>query len=293
MNIDQFLAEPGKFNSLKNYATYSTSGVSDKDEALDWMNNYIKDMQELQDRLYADNAHAVLLIFQAMDGAGKDSTIKHVMSGINPQGCQVYSFKQPSVEELDHDFLWRTTKCLPERGRIGIFNRSYYEEVLVIKVHPELVLKQKLPGITDLRKVDDDFWKKRYESMNDLEKHLATSGTTVIKFFLHLSKKEQAERFLKRITDPEKNWKFAISDLDERGYWDDYQKAYESMIRETSTHHTPWYIIPADKKWYMRLAVAEIILQRIKKLDLKYPELSKTQTDELDKAKELLQKELG
>ena len=256
------------------------------------MKKYIKEMQELQDMLYADNSHAVLLIFQAMDGAGKDSTIKHVMSGINPQGCQVYSFKQPSVEELDHDFLWRTTKCLPERGRIGIFNRSYYEEVLIVKVHPELLLRQNLPEIDGIQKVNNEFWKKRYESINDLEKHMVSNGTAIIKFFLHVSKKEQADRFLKRINEPEKNWKFAISDLEERNYWDDYQNAYESMIRETSTHNAPWYIIPADKKWYMRLAVAEVILQRMKKLDLKYPVLNTSQIADLEKAKGVLYKEL-
>jgi len=293
MNINQFLAEPGKFNSLKKFSPDSTSGVSDKKEAESWMHNYIKDMQDIQDTLYADNSHAVLLIFQAMDGAGKDSTIKHVMSGINPQGCQVYSFKQPSAEELDHDYLWRTTKCLPERGRIGIFNRSYYEEVLIVKVHPEILLGRKLPGIIDLKKINDDFWDKRYESINDLEKHLVNDGTTVIKFFLHISKKEQADRFLKRMSEPEKNWKFTFSDVEERNFWDDYQNAYESMIRKTSTHNAPWYIIPADKKWYMRLAVAEIILQRLKQLDLKYPALTEKQMADLDKAKKLLQGELG
>src|SRR4030042_4841585 len=199
MNIDQFQAKPDKFNSLKKFSTNSTSGVSDKKEAKDLMNNYIRDMQELQGRLYADNKHAVLLIFQAMDGAGKDSTIKHVMSGINPQGCQVYSFKQPSSEELDHDFLWRTTKCLPERGRIGIFNRSYYEEVLVVKVHPEIVLNQKLPGVDSLKKINKAFWDDRYVSINDFEKHLAKNGTMILKFFLNVSREEQADRFLKRI----------------------------------------------------------------------------------------------
>ncbi|MBN1143190.1 MAG: polyphosphate kinase 2 family protein [Bacteroidales bacterium] len=292
MDISKFLAEPGKFKSLKGFKTDSTSGVSDKNEANDWMSNYIKDMQELQDKLYADNSHAVLLIFQAMDGAGKDSTIKHVMSGINPQGCQVYNFKQPSAEELDHDFLWRTTRCLPEKGRIGIFNRSYYEEVLIVRVHPELILRQNLPEINDIQKVNNEFWQKRYESINDLEKHLVSNGTTIIKFFLHLSKKEQAERFLKRIEEPEKNWKFAIGDLEERNFWDDYQDAYELMIRETSTNSAPWYIIPADKKWYMRMAVAEVILHRMKQLNLNYPVLNTSQIADLERAKELLYKEL-
>jgi PPK2 family polyphosphate:nucleotide phosphotransferase len=292
MDINNFKAEPCKFKSLKDFKTNSTSGVSDKNEANDWMNNYIREMQELQDKLYADNSHAVLLIFQAMDGAGKDSTIKHVMSGINPQGCQVYSFKQPSAEELDHDFLWRTTRCLPEKGRIGIFNRSYYEEVLIVKVHPELLFRQNLPEIDELHKVNKVFWQKRFESINDLEKHMVSNGTTIIKFFLHLSKREQAERFLKRIEEPEKNWKFAISDLEERNFWDDYQDAYESMVRETSSRYAPWYIIPADKKWYMRLAVAEVILQRMKLLDLKYPVLNTSQIADLERAKEVLYKEL-
>jgi PPK2 family polyphosphate:nucleotide phosphotransferase len=293
MNINHFLAEPGKFSSLKKHETDSTTGISDKKEAEDWMNKYIKEMQELQDVLYADNAYSVLLIFQAMDGAGKDSTIKHVMSGINPQGCQVYSFKQPSVEELNHDFLWRTTKCLPERGRIGIFNRSYYEEVLIVKVHPEIILRQKLPGIDILEKVDDNLWRERYESINDMEKHLVRNGTIVIKFFLNVSKSEQADRFLKRISEPEKNWKFAFADIEERDYWEDYQKAYESMIRETSTLNAPWYIIPADKKWYMRLAVAEVILQRLKELNLKYPVLSDKQLADQEKGRQMLQDKLG
>ena len=291
MNINQFLAEPGKFKSLKKYHTDSTAGVSDKSEAKGWMDNYIRDMQELQDVLYADNNHALLLIFQAMDGAGKDSTIEHVMSGINPQGCQVYSFKQPSAEELDHDFLWRTNRCLPERGRIGIFNRSYYEEVLVVKVHSRIVLNQKLPGIDTTDKITDKFWSDRYESINDLEKHLFRNGTTILKFFLHISKEEQADRFLKRINEPHKNWKFALGDLEERNFWEDYQDAYETMIRETSTIIAPWYIIPADKKWYMRLAVAEVILQRMKNMGLKYPVLSDQQIADLEKAKEILQGE--
>ncbi|MBN1789917.1 MAG: polyphosphate kinase 2 family protein [Bacteroidales bacterium] len=289
MNINQFLAEPGRFKSLKIFQTDSTAGVSDKSEAKDWMDNYIKDMQELQDVLYADNKQSLLLIFQAMDGAGKDSTIEHVMSGINPQGCQVFSFKQPSTEELDHDFLWRTTKCLPERGRIGIFNRSYYEEVLVVKVHPGIVLNQKLPGIDTADKITDEFWNDRYESINDLEKHLFRNGTTILKFFLHISKEEQTDRFLKRIDEPHKNWKFALGDLEERDYWNDYQEAYETMIKKTSTPIAPWYIIPADKKWYMRLAVAEVILQRMKNMKLKYPVLSDSQIADLKKAKEILQ----
>lgn len=292
MDINQFMAEPGKFNSLQNFSTESTTGIAHKKEAEEWMKKYMKELQELQDMLYAGNTHAVLLIFQAMDGAGKDSTIKNVMSGVNPQGCQVFNFKQPSAEELDHDFLWRTTKCLPERGRIGIFNRSYYEEVLIVKVHPEILTRQNVPGFGSIDKISDDFWVNRYKSINNFEKHIVDNGTIVLKFFLNVSKKEQADRFLKRIDEKEKNWKFSFSDLEERNYWDDYQKAYERMITETSTTEAPWYIIPADKKWYMRLAVAEVILQRLKTADLKYPELTEKQIAELEKGKQILLDEL-
>jgi PPK2 family polyphosphate:nucleotide phosphotransferase len=293
MNPSIFIADPASFKSLTDFRTDHTEGISDKKEAKGLMNDYIKEMQDLQDKLYADNSFAILLIFQAMDAAGKDSTIKNVMSGINPQGCQVYNFKQPSVEELDHDFLWRTTKCLPERGRIGIFNRSYYEEVLIAKVHPEIVLKQGLPGIDTIGKTGKDFWHQRYRSINDFEQHMLANGTIVIKFFLNVSKKEQAERFLKRINKPEKNWKFALGDLEERKFWDDYQQAYETMIRETSTKNAPWYVIPADKKWYMQLAVAEIILERIRELNINYPELTEKQKAELEKAREILTTELA
>jgi PPK2 family polyphosphate:nucleotide phosphotransferase len=293
MDSHIFLATPGKFNSLSDYPTQISAETSDKEESEISMKQYIKEMQGLQDMLYAGNTHAVLVIFQAMDGAGKDSTIKHVMSGINPQGCQIYNFKQPSVEELDHDFLWRTTKCLPERGRIGIFNRSYYEEVLIARIHPEILMKQNLPGITTTKTIPQEFWENRYQSINDYEKHLIGNGTEVIKFFLNVSKKEQADRFLKRIDEPGKNWKFAYSDLEERGYWDEYQKAYETMISKTSTTKAPWYIIPADKKWYMRLAVATIILERMKKLELRYPALTEKQIAELAKAREILSQELS
>jgi PPK2 family polyphosphate:nucleotide phosphotransferase len=292
MNINHFLAEPKKFKSLKKISTDKTTGVSGKKEATERLIKYRDKMQALQDKLYADNSYSLLLIFQAMDGAGKDSTIKHVMSGINPQGCQVYSFKQPSTEELDHDFLWRTNRCLPERGRIGIFNRSYYEEVLIVRVHPEILSKQSLPRGHSVKKISENFWKTRYESINDMEKHLTRNGTIVLKFFLNISKEEQAKRFLKRISEPEKNWKFTINDIEERKYWDDYQKAYEVMIRETSTIYAPWYIIPADKKWFMQLTVAEIIMQRLEELDLKYPFLSNAQLTDLERGKKELQAEI-
>lgn len=291
MDLNNFLAKPGSFGSLRDFKTGNTEGY-DKNFAKEQMKNYIKEMQDQQDMLYADNSHSILIIFQAMDGAGKDSTIKNVMSGINPQGCQVFNFKQPSVEELDHDFLWRTTKRLPERGRIGIFNRSYYEEVLIVKVHPEILLRQKLPGIDTIEKITPDFWENRYNSINDFEKHMVNNGTLIIKFFLNVSREEQAERFLKRISEPDKNWKFTISDLEERNYWDEYQEAYSSMLKFTSTVNSPWYIIPADKKWFMRLAVAEILLKRIKELGLKYPVLTEKQIAELEKGKQILRNEI-
>jgi PPK2 family polyphosphate:nucleotide phosphotransferase len=293
MNIEHFLAEPGKFKSLNRFPTSADHGITDKEDGADFMKEYMETIQELQDRLYADNRFSFLLIFQAMDAAGKDSTIKNVMSGLNPQGCQVYSFKQPSQEELDHDFLWRTTKCLPERGRIGIFNRSYYEEVLVVRVHPEIILKQGIPEINNVDQVDDGFWKGRYNSINDFEKHLVRNGTQVIKFFLHVSKEEQADRFLKRIRKPEKNWKFAYADLNERKHWDKYQEAYEEMIEETSTEEAPWYIIPADRKWYMHMAVAQVFLKRMSDLNLQYPSLTEQNKADLKKGLDELEKELG
>lgn len=292
MNLNNFLAAPESFRSLRDFPTNSSEG-SDKNDAKERLKNYIDEMQELQDMLYADNSYSILIIFQAMDGAGKDSTIKNVMSGINPQGCQVFNFKQPSVEELDHDFLWRTTKRLPERGRIGIFNRSYYEEVLIARVHPEILLRQKLPGIDSMEKITPSFWANRYRSINDFEAHMVSNGTVIIKFFLNVSKEEQADRFLKRINEPHKNWKFTLNDLEERNYWDDYQEAYSTMIKATSTSNAPWYIIPADRKWYMRLAVAEIVLKRVKELGLKYPVLTEKQIAELEKGKEMLLNEIS
>jgi PPK2 family polyphosphate:nucleotide phosphotransferase len=244
-------------------------------------------LAEAQDRLYAADSWAILLIFQAMDAAGKDSTIKHVMSGVNPQGCQVYSFKQPSVEDLDHNFLWRYTRVLPERGRIGIFNRSYYEEVLVVRVHPELVKAERIPDV----KVDHDFWTERYEDINALERHLTRNGTMVLKFFLHVSKDEQRKRFLKRLEDPGKHWKFSAGDLTERGFWKDYMKAYEEAISATSTKWAPWYIIPADHKWVTRGLVARILVSTIDKLDLRYPEVTPEQQEAIEVAKKQLVEE--
>jgi PPK2 family polyphosphate:nucleotide phosphotransferase len=241
--------------------------------------------------MYAHDRFSLLLIFQAMDAAGKDGTIKHVMTGVNPQGCQVFAFKKPSDEELDHDYLWRTYKCFPERGRIGIFNRSYYEEVLIVKVHPGILLKQKLPAIKRLSKVNKVFWEKRYRQINDLEQHLVENGTIVLKFFLNVSKEEQKKRFLKRINNPDKNWKFTMGDVEERQYWDKYQQAFEDVLNYTSTEYAPWYIIPADKKWYMRTVVGDIIVHTLESLPLKYPAVSKTKLKEIQKAKEILENE--
>ena len=244
----------------------------------------VDELDDLQRRLYAADKHSMLLVFQAMDAAGKDSTIRAVMSGINPAGCQVFSFKQPSAEELDHDFLWRTARCLPQRGRIGVFNRSYYEETLVVRVHPEYLGGQKLPRQVDL----DDLWQERFESIRDHEKHLARNGTVILKFWLNVSQQEQHKRFLSRLDDQRKNWKFSASDLSESKFWKDYMHAYEQALNATSRPWAPWYAIPADDKPYMRLQVAEIIVATLKSLNLKYPELSRRQLDKMAEARKLL-----
>lgn len=241
-------------------------------------------LAEWQDRLYAQDRWAVLLIFQAMDAAGKDSAIKHVMSGVNPQGCQVFSFKAPSSEELDHDYLWRCQRCLPERGRIGIFNRSYYEEVLVARVHPEILQRQKLPG----ELVGKKLWKERFEDMRDFERYLSRNGVLVRKFFLNVSPEEQKKRFLERLEDPEKHWKFAAGDVDERQHWDDYMEAYEDMIRHTATPEAPWYVVPADAKWFTRRVVAAAVIDAMAGLGLEYPSVPKSRLDELANARQRL-----
>jgi PPK2 family polyphosphate:nucleotide phosphotransferase len=240
---------------------------------------------ELQDMLYAQDKWAVLLIFQAMDAAGKDGTIKHVMSGVNPQGCQVFSFKSPSSEDLDHDFLWRSMRCLPNRGNIGIFNRSYYEEVLVVRVHPEFLAKQKIPP----ELVSKEIWQERFEDIRNFERYLHRNGTKILKFFLHVSKKEQKHRFLARTENPEKNWKFSASDMAERQYWDEYQDAYEDMIRNTATKDSPWYVVPADNKWFTRVVVGAAIVHTLASLDLAYPKVDKTRLEEIARARTLLQ----
>ena len=247
----------------------------------------VERLAELQEKLYAQDKWAVLLIFQAMDAAGKDGAIKHVMSGINPQGCQVYSFKAPTSEELDHDFLWRTAKSLPERGRIGIFNRSYYEEVLVVRVHPEILEKQKMPKKLITKRV----WKERYEDIAAHERYLARNGVVIRKFFLNVSKAEQKRRFLERLDRPEKNWKFSSADAKERGHWKEYMAAYEDLIRETATPHAPWIVVPADKKWFARLVVAAAVAEAMEELDLEFPKVTEAQKKELAAARKVLESE--
>jgi PPK2 family polyphosphate:nucleotide phosphotransferase len=259
----------------------------DKDDAKKILPDLVEAMAKQQERLYAEGKSAVLAIVQAMDAAGKDTVIEHVFSGINPQGCQVTSFKQPSAEELSHDFLWRTTKCLPPRGHIGVFNRSYYEEVLVVRVHPDWLAKQKLPAA----RFDKKFWDARYESINALERHLTRNGTKVLKFHLRISKEEQRQRFLDRLKDPEKNWKFSLGDLPERELWNKYMDAYEHMIRATSTEDAPWHVIPADHKWTARVAVAAVILDAMNKIAPKAPEVPAAQLLEFAKAQKALEAE--
>jgi PPK2 family polyphosphate:nucleotide phosphotransferase len=270
---------------LKKWPTRVNPVYDSKDHYQELLKEHVDRLSSLQRLLYADNRYALLLIFQGMDAGGKDGAIRHVMSGINPQGCQVFSFKHPSATELDHDFLWRTTQCLPERGRIGIFNRSYYEEVLIVRVHPEILQKQNIPeSLHD----EDGIWKERFRSILDLESHLCRNGTRVVKFFLHLSRKEQRKRFLERIDDPDKNWKFSMTDVAEREYWKQYMHAYEECLRATSTDHAPWYAVPADDKLNARLIISATILDTLQKLDMRYPELDTARRRELQKIRKLL-----
>ena len=274
--------------NLDQWSTRVTPYYQSKKDYRKLLKAQIGELSELQQLHYAEDRHALLLIFQAMDAAGKDGAIKHVMSGVNPQGCQVFSFKRPSNKELDHDFLWRTTQCLPERGRIGVFNRSYYEEVLVVRVHPKILEHQKLPG----ELVDPDtIWQQRYQSMVDLEDHLYRNGTRVIKFFLHLSKEEQRKRFLARIDDPSKNWKFSSADIEERKYWQQYKQAYEACLGATSTTTAPWYVVPADDKKNARLIISDVILETFKSLKMQYPVTGATRRQELLAIREQLQDE--
>jgi PPK2 family polyphosphate:nucleotide phosphotransferase len=281
-----FRVNDGKEFRLKHFDPGDTLDLKseDKPKAQEALKNGIESLAELQDKLYAQDRWSVLLIFQAMDAAGKDGAIKHVMSGINPQGCQVFSFKAPTSEDLDHDFMWRCLKRLPERGRIGIFNRSYYEETLVVRVHEEILAKQKLPE----RLITKHIWDERFQDIRNIEKYLTRNGTIVRKFFLHVSNEEQKKRFLERIDNPEKNWKFSSADVKERGHWDDYMKAYEDMIRNTSTKDSPWYVVPADNKWFTRLVVEAAVIDSLSSLDLAYPEVGDEKMKELLKAKSLL-----
>jgi len=277
---------------LRNHATDYCAGFSGKDEATAQLQQDIESLATLQEKLYADNRHSVLIIFQAMDAAGKDGTIKHVMSGLNPQGCQVTSFKHPSEKELEFNFLWRHVVALPEKGYIGIFNRSHYENVLVCKIHPELVLQERLPNIAKISDIDKEFWQRRYDAIRNFERELADNGTTIIKFFLHVSKHEQAQRLLARLEDPEKHWKFSFSDIREREHWEDYMTAYEEAINATARPWAPWYIVPSDKKWFARLAVARIIKNTIAALPLRYPDTPASVRKEFPAAKRLLKQEL-
>jgi PPK2 family polyphosphate:nucleotide phosphotransferase len=279
-----YQVESGKHFRLKDFDPADTGHWRSKESATEALQQGIARSAELQDKLYAQDSWALLLIFQAMDAAGKDGIIKHVMSGINPQGCQVFSFKAPSDLELQHDFLWRTTRDLPERGHIGIFNRSYYEEVLVVRVHPEILKSQKTPPSLVGKKI----WEERFEDIRSFERHMARSGTVIRKFFLNVSKKEQKRRFLERLEEPEKNWKFSATDIRERQCWDDYQKAYEEMISNTATEHAPWYVVPADNKWFTRLVVSAVVVDTLESLHLTYPKVDDAKRKELEAAKRLL-----
>lgn len=279
-----FRVESGKHFRLKDFDPADTGHWRSKEHAEEALLQGIARTADLQDKLYAQNNWAVLLIFQAMDAAGKDGAIKHVMSGVNPAGCQVYSFKAPTEPELQHDFLWRTTRALPERGHIGIFNRSYYEEVLVVRVHPEILKSQRTPPSL----VSKHVWDERFEDIQSFERHMARSGTVIRKFFLHLSKKEQKKRFLARLEEPEKNWKFSAADIHERKWWDDYQKAYEEMIANTSSKDAPWYVVPADNKWFTRLVVSTVLVDTLETLDLAFPKVDEAKRKELEAARKIL-----
>ena len=285
--IEPYAVTKGKKFALKDIDPDDTAGYTsgEKPRAKDLLEQGIVMLSDLQERLDAQDQWGVLLIFQAMDAAGKDGAIRHVMSGVNPQGCQVYSFKGPSAEDLDHDFLWRTSRCLPERGRIGIFNRSYYEEVLVVRVHSELLEKQKIPR----ELVTKNIWDERYEDINALERYLSRNGYVIRKFFLHVSKSEQKKRFLSRLDEPEKNWKVSSADARERQFWDNYMDAYEDMIRHTATPHAPWYVIPADNKWFTRLVVAAVIVNALDELNLEFPKVDAKRRADLETTRKALE----
>lgn len=291
LDIDNFKVNDGKNFSLSDYPTEVKKKGLDKEEGELFIQQDIEELSSLQDVLYADNRHAILIVIQAMDAAGKDGTIKHIMSGVNPGGVTVTGFKTPTNAELNHDYFWRHYKALPAKGEIGIFNRSHYENVLITKVHPEFILNEKHSTIKSLDDINKSFWDDRYKQICRFEKNLVENDVTILKFFLHVSKEEQKQRFLDRIDDPKKNWKFSTADLKERAFWDDYQKAYEDAIANTSTKSAPWFVIPADNKWYMRYIVGKIICNELKKLELKYPEISEKEKKALIKSKEGLMHE--
>src|SRR5512142_35918 len=282
-----FRVKDGEGFRLSKVDPAATLGIKSKEAAAETVARGVERLSALQEKLYAQDRWAVLLVFQALDAAGKDSTIKHVMSGVNPQGCEVYSFKAPSNEDLDHDFFWRAAKCLPERGRIGIFNRSYYEEVLVVRVHPEILAREKLPAAV----MTKDIWKERFEDIVAFDRHLARNGTLILKFFLHVSRAEQRRRFLERLDKPSKNWKFSAADLAERERWDDYMSAYEEMIRHTAQPGAPWYVVPADHKWFTRLVVVEAIIAALEQLDLAFPTVPPGERKALQAARAELERE--
>ena len=284
---ERFLVDSGKHFRLKDFDPADTGHLKSKEHAAEALQEGVAKTAELQDKLYAQDTWTLLLIFQAMDAAGKDGAIKHVMSGVNPQGCEVHSFKAPSEEELQHDFLWRTTRVLPERGHIGIFNRSYYEEVLVVRVHAELLKNEKIPPSLITKKI----WDERFEDICGFERHMERSGTVIRKFFLHVSKEEQKKRFLQRLEEPGKNWKFSAGDVRERQCWDDYQKAYEDMIGNTAKKHAPWYVVPADNKWFTRLVISTVIVDTLESLQLEYPKVNAEKKKELEAARKQLEKE--
>ena len=285
--VKPFQIAHGSHFRLKDFDPAETLGLKSKEHAGKILQDGIVRLAELQEKLYAQDRWAILMILQAMDAAGKDSTIKHVMSGVNPQGCQVNSFKAPSTEELDHDFLWRTSRALPERGKIGIFNRSYYEEVLAVRVHPELLARQKIPPQLVSKKI----WERRFEDINAFEHYLSRNGIVVLKFFLNLSPKEQKKRFFERLEDPQKNWKFSVDDVREREYWHEYMSAYEDMIRNTSTKHAPWYVVPADHKWFTRVVVAEATIDAMESLNLSFAKVDAKKRKALNDARAALENE--
>ncbi|MFO1242216.1 MAG: polyphosphate kinase 2 family protein [Rickettsiales bacterium] len=290
MKIDSknFCISSGKKLQLSSWPTEVDTFYKSKNDCKEKLQKSVERLDELQNKLYASGKQSVLIIFQAMDAAGKDSIIRHTLTGLNPQGIEVHSFKTPSQTELKHDFLWRTTQCLPEKGKIGVFNRSYYEEVLIVKVHPQFLAAQSV----ELPKNQGSFWKERYQSINDFEKHLCRNGTHILKFHLHLSKEEQARRFLSRIDEPAKNWKFNTADVEEREYWDAYQSAYQDCIQATSTPHAPWYIIPADDKWNARLIVSRILLEKAEKINPCYPHLKPEHVKEMKRLRQILVKQV-